>query len=89
MSDGLTDEPFPFGEVHDFIEAFDIGMFLPDDIALPAHEYFSDGLFFGFNFSLEIVNLVVEFEDQPAKIIGMLAVDLFRFLLHDLLNCSY
>lgn len=89
MPDSLADKPFSFGKVYNFIEALDIGMFLADNITFPTHQYLSDGFFFGGYFSFEVVDFIVEFEDQPAKVISMFAVDFFGFLLHDLLNSGY
>lgn len=89
MPDSLADEPFSFGKVYNFVEALDIGMLLADNIAFPAHKYLSDGFFFGGYFRLEVVDFIVEFEDQPAKVIGMFAVDFFGFLLHNILNSGY
>lgn len=82
----VLDKPFFPCKIDDFPEALDLCMFLPDQIALPAHHHIADSLFLGLYLGFKVVNLVVEFEDEPAKVVRMLAVDFFGFFLDDLLD---
>jgi hypothetical protein len=85
-AESRLDESLMLGEGDDLIEALDLRLLLTYEFALLAEGNLSDGLLLGVDLGLEIVDLVVEFEDEPAEVVALLAGEFLRFLFDDLLN---
>jgi hypothetical protein len=60
--------------LNDLVKALDLCFLLPDDFALLAEGDLSNGLILCFDLGLEVIDLVVQFEDKPAKVIALLPI---------------